>query len=171
MNWNKKTEELQKLITDIRTGKYPYVERSKPEIPWSLYENAICNELSDIVEAIQMFVDYAMNEANIIPNRIRGPGRPSLPPDDITKIMLLQSYLGQPNRQTQSIIYLLSGPLKLKTKFSYKAVKRGYNNRDIYQILIGVFSLTNLFVSNLEKFFSVDGSGTPTSIKQNYATE
>lgn len=59
----------------------------------------------------------------------------------------------------------------MKTNFSYKTIERGYDRRCVNDILNVVFTITNKCVSGLEKIFSVDGSGTPTSIKQNYARD
>lgn len=51
-------------------------------------------------------------------------------------------------------------------EFSYKRIERGYDRKSVDRILDPVFKLTNEPVRELEKVFSVDGSG-PTSINQN----
>ncbi len=56
----------------------------------------------------------------------------------------------------------------MSKSFSYKTIERGYDRECVDKILDMVFRLTNEPVKELEKVFSVDGSGTPTSVKQNY---
>ncbi len=40
------------------------------------------------------FVDEAVKRLNIEKNSEKGPGRPSYPPDDIAKAILMQQYIG-----------------------------------------------------------------------------
>lgn len=172
MNWKQKTEAFQNLIGEIRERTFPYIERPKTKINWSLYDTAQCREVADVVTAIGIFVDFANDEVIPKPEIIKSEaGRPSIPPDDIAKTLLVQSYLGHANRPAEGLAYLFSERLNLKTNFSYKTIERGYDRRSVNEILNAVFTITNKCVSGLEKIFSVDGSGTPTSIKQNYARD
>ncbi len=171
MNWKQKTGALQALITEIREGTYPYIERPQTKIDWSLYDVAQCREIADMILSIGIFVDYAVDRGNLKVSTKKHRGRPLCPPGDIAKILLLQSYLGKPNRPAECLIYLFSEKLRLKSEFSYKTIERGYDRESVNKILIAVFMITNECVSGLEKIFSVDGSGTPTSIKQNYARD
>ena len=86
----------------------------------------------------------------------------------MAKILLLQSYLDVPNRVAEGMIYLFSEKLGLSKGFSYKTIERGYDRESVDEILDMVFNLTNEPVRELERVFSVDGSGTPTSVKLNY---
>jgi hypothetical protein len=104
MNWKQKTEVFQKLIADIRDGTFPYIEMPKPEINWYLYDIAQCREIADMVTGIGIFVDYTVNKVIpkvVIVNKERG--RPPTPPTDITKILLVQSYIGFPNRPAEGL--------------------------------------------------------------------
>lgn len=171
MNWVQKTKQLQETISEIRERTFPYINREPKKIDWSLYDIAQCREISDMISSIGIFVDYAV--ARVLPQSCQEkiPGRPPLPPDDIAKILLLQSYLGEPNRPAQGLVYLFQEKLGLKTEFSYKSIERGYDNKKVHEILRCVFTITDNCVSGLEKIFSVDGSGAPTSIKQNYSND
>lgn len=79
----------------------------------------------------------------------RGPGRPSTPPDDVAKILLLQSYLGVPNPFAEGMVYLFKEKLGLSKGFSYKTIERGYDKECVIKILDMVFSLTNKPVKGL----------------------
>jgi len=171
MNWKQKTESLQSLINDIREGTFAYIEREPKKIDWSLYDVAQCHEVADMISFIGIFVDYAVDKGLPRLEREKTPGRPPLPSDDVAKILLLQSYLGKPNRPAEGMIYIFQEKLRLKTEFSYKTIERGYDRKSVNGILNAVFILTDRCVSGLEKIFSVDGSGASTTIKQNYAKD
>ena len=76
--------------------------------------------------------------------------------------------MGVPNRVAEGLIHLFDGKLGLSQHFLYK-IEGGYDKKSVDRILDMVFQLTNEPIRELEKVFSVDGSGSPTSVIQNYA--
>jgi hypothetical protein len=67
-----------------------------------------------------------------------------------------------------NLINLFDAKLGLSQQFAYKTIEREYDKKSVDHILNVIFQLTNEPVRKLE-MFSVDGSGSPTSVKQNYA--
>jgi transposase len=160
---------LRKIIGQIRERNYPYEERSKKEMNWSDYDSAQCREIVDIINTIRDVVDEA---ASRIASRKEpskpGPGRPPNEPADIVKVLMLQSYFGIPNRPAEGLLILFSDRLGIRSDFSYKTIERGYDRQGVKEILDEVFKLTNEQIQGFETDFSVDGSGSSTSNKQNY---
>ena len=58
----------------------------------------------------------------------------------------------------------------MSQQFAYKTIEREYDKKSVDHILNVIFQLTNEPVRKLE-MFSVDGSGSPASVKQNYAQD
>lgn len=172
MNRKQRGDLLRKIIDQVRKGEFPYEEREKTKINWRDYDIAQCREIADMIDLIRELVDSAAEwiEANL-PSEPKGPGRPPKQASDIAKILLLQSYFGVPNRVAEGLLYLFSEKLGLHDEFSYKTIERGYDRESVNRILDVVFNLTNEPVRGLEEVFSVDASGTPTSVKQNYAKD
>jgi len=172
MNRKQRGDLVRKIITQVREKEFPYKERQKEKINWNDYDIAQCREIADMIDLIRELVDSAVQwiEAHAS-QESKQPGRPPVSASDITKVLLLQSYLGVPNRVAQGFIYLFSEKLGLTEDFSYKTIERGYDRESVNKILNVVFTLTNEPVRELEKVFSVDGSGSPTSNKQNYAQD
>lgn len=169
MNHKQRGDFLRKVIDQVREKEFPYESREKKKVNWSMYDVAQCQEIADMIELIRELVDSAVERLEKLkPKAQRGPGRPPTPPSDVAKVLLLQSYLDVPNRVAEGMIYLFSEKLGLSKGFSYKTIERGYDRESVNEILNMVFNLTNEPVRDLEKRFSVDGSGTPTSVRQNY---
>ena len=172
MNRKQRGDLVRKIIVQVREQEFPYEEREKARINWRDYDIAQCREIADMINLVRELVDTAVKwiEANTPPEP-RGPGRPPKQASDVAKVLLLQSYFGVPNRVAEGLIYLFSEKLGLNDGFSYKTIERGYDRKSVDKILDVVFNLTNEPVHDLEKVFSIDGSGTPTSVKQNYAAD
>ncbi len=173
MNRKQRGDLLRKIIDQVRKGEFPYEEkREKTRINWRDYDIAQCREMADMIDLIRELVDSGEKwmDANM-PSGPRGPGRPPKQAPDIAKVLLLQSYFGAPNRVAEGLLLLFSEKLGLHEEFSYKTIERGYDREDVKKILDVVFNQTNKPVRDLEKVFSVDASGTPTSVKQNYAKD
>jgi len=172
MNRKQRGDLVRNIIDQVRKQEFPYMEREKAKINWRDYDIAQCREIADMINLICELVDSAVKwiDANT-PVEPRGSGRPPKQPSDIAKVLLLQSYFGVPNRVAEGLIYLFSEKLGLNEAFSYKTIERGYDRKSVDKILDVVFNLTNKPVRGLEKVFSIDGSGTPTSVKQNYAAD
>jgi len=173
MNRKQRGDFVRKIITQVREKEYPYEGRPKGKINWNDYDVAQCREIADMIELIRALADSAVDhiEAMLPQGGPKRPGRPPRSASDITKVLLLQSYLGVPNRVAEGLLYLFSEKLGLTEEFSYKTIERGYDRESVDRILTVVFTLTNKPVRELEKVFSADGSGTPTSMKQNYAED
>jgi len=163
---------VRKIITQVREREYPYERRHAKEIRWTSYDVAQCNEIADVIELIRVLVDRAEERLSARnPPSPRGPGRPPVSPADVTKVLLAQSYFGAPNRVAEGILRLLWRNLGLQEPFSYKTIERGYDKAAVNALLDEILTLTNLPVRGLEKIFSIDGSGSPTRSRQNYADD
>jgi len=169
MNHKQRGEFIRDVISKVRDGQSPYISRAKKDMDWGMYDVAQCHEIADMIDMIRDLVDMAVDriekEGGVSES---GPGRPPTPPGDVAKVLLLQSYLNVPNRVAEGMIHLFKEKLGLSKTFSYKTIERGYDKKAVYRILDLVFDLTNEPVRDLETTFSVDGSGSPTSVKQNY---
>jgi len=172
MNRKQRGDFVRKIITQVREKEFPYEGRSRKKINWNDYDVAQCREIADMIGLIRVLVDSAVDHIEaLLPQGPKQPGRPPRSASDIAKVLLLQSYLGVPNRVAEGFLYLFSEKLGLTEEFSYKTIERGYDRESVDRILTVVFTLTNEPVRELEKVFSADGSGTPTSMKQNYAED
>jgi transposase len=172
MNTKQRLEELQTLITQIREKEFPYEERPEKKIDWSLYDLAQCSELGDVLLLIGRIVDVAV--ARLItgaPSNKKSPGRPAISVSDVVKILLAQTYFGFSNRRSEGLLRVAYGPLGLSREFSYKTIERGYDPGRTGELLDEVMSLTNEPVRRLENVFGIDGTGQPTSVKQNYEND
>lgn len=172
MNTKQRTDLLHKILGQVREGEYPYEERPKKPISWSNYDIAQCREIVDMLAMFRELVDEAVKRINARKPKIAsGPGRPPTAPADIAKVLMMQSYFGVPNRPAEGLLILFSERLGISKDFSYKTIERGYDRESVMEILDEVFSLSNEPVQGLETVFSIDGSGSPTSNKQNYAKD
>ena len=172
MNRKQRGEFVRKIIAQVREKEFPYEGRPKEKVNWNDYDLAQCREIADMINLIRELVDSAVKRIEADSRqKSKQPGRPPVPASDIAKVLLLQSYLGVPNRVAEGLIYLFSEKLGLTEEFSYETIERGYDRESVDRILDMVFNLTNEPVRELEKIFSVDGSGSPTSVKQNYAQD
>ena len=96
MNREQRGNLVRKIIGQVRDREYPYKSREKTKINWHDYDLAQCKEIGNMIDLIRELVDSAVKRLELpIP---KGPGRPSVPPSDVAKVLLLQSYLGVPNR-------------------------------------------------------------------------
>ncbi len=172
VDFAKSGEFVRKIIDASRKGEFDYEGRPPPKIDWKAYDVAQAKEMADLIHMIGRFVDVAVQRIEKKRGKTkRGRGRPPTKAGDITKVLLLQSYLGAPNRVAEGIIVLFGEKLGISGEFSYKTIERGYDRRAVNEVLDEVFALTNLSVRGLERIFSVDGSGQTTSNKRNYAQD
>ena len=166
-----KTGELvRKLITAAREGSLEYEHRPPTKVDWGLYDLAQTREIADTLELTRHLVDAA--EARLLSRagrRARKRGRPPTPAADIAKVLLMQTYFGVPNRVAEGLLSLFGEKLGISREFSYKTIERGYDRAAVNRILDEVMTLTNEPVRGLEKVFVPDGTGMPSSGKENYA--
>ncbi|MGI0055114.1 MAG: hypothetical protein ACREBZ_05305 [Thermoplasmata archaeon] len=160
---------LRKVIDTVRSQDFPYDRRAPKKVDWRAYDLAQAHEMADMLQIIRLSVEAADRRLAARSRRRRGRGQPPTPAADVAKVLLMQSYLGVPNRVAEGIVRLLGPSLGLSAEFSYKTVERGYSRADVDALLDEVVVLSNLPVKDLEKVFSVDGSGSPTRKRQNYA--
>jgi transposase len=172
MNTEQRLEALQTLITQIREKEFPYEERPEKKTDWSLYDLAQCSELGDMLLLIGRIVDVAASRLNTgALSNTKNPGRPAISVSDVVKVLLAQTYFGFSNRRSEGLVRVAYGPLGLCREFSYKTIERGYDPWRTGELLDVVMSLTNEPVRRLENIFGIDGTGQPTSIKQNYEND
>ena len=170
MNSEQRLQFLQKLIGQARDQELPYEKRPKKPINWTMYDVAQCNEIVDAMDLIRELVDAAAERVRArSPPPRTGPGRPPTDPADIAKVLLVQSYFGVSNRVAEGLLGLLGPKLGIEGRFSYKTIERGYDREAVNAILDEAMRISNAPIEGLEHAFSIDGSGTPTSMKQNYA--
>jgi len=170
LNTEQREELLHKLIDQARSQELPYEKRPKKRINWSEYDVAQCNEIADALDLIRDIVDTAASRIRARTASERpGPGRPPTDAANIAKALLLQSYLGVSNRVAEGFVRMLGSKLGIDENFSYKTIERGYDREAVNAILDEVLRISNAPIEGLEKTFSIDGSGTPTHMKQNYA--
>lgn len=172
MNRKQRGEKLRQIITQVREREFPYQERPKPKRDWTLYDLAQRSEIPDMLLLIGKLVDVAAMRVGVEKEWENSePGRPRIPVSDVTKALLAQSSFGVSNRRAEGVMRALSGPLGIRAEFSYKTIERGYDPGRTKRILDEVFRLTNEPVRYIESVFGIDGTGQPTSVKQNYAAD
>jgi transposase len=160
---------LKKLLESIECEEYTYEPKEKKRIDWTSYDHAQIHEIDDMLRAIKNMVDLACMRLSIA---VKPPcrGRPPIYPGDKAKAILMQQYFGTSNRVTEGFMILFKEKLGIE-EFSYKTVERAYDDLDVRRILCEVSQITQEPVSDKEHIFSSDGTGLPTSIKQNYERE
>lgn len=162
---------LQRLITQIQNGTFPYDEKTPDPIDWASYDAAQINEINDILNEIRRTVNRVWQRTQPTEeNEDNGPGRPPTHPPDVAKALLVQQYFETSNRQTQGLIQLFKEKLDIQDTFSYKTIERGYDNDDVMRIVDAVRDDAANSVAPHETGFATDGTGLPTSQKINYET-
>ncbi len=163
-------ETVRKIISSVREGTFDYAARPEEKRDWGAYDEAQIHELVDLLEFIRTLVDMAEGRVRERQGRKRrGRGRPPTPAADVTKVLLLQTYLGVPNRVAQGLLLLFRPQLGISREFSYKVIERGYDRKSVNELLDEVVALTNEPVRGLEKVFGPDGTGHPGTVRGNYA--
>jgi len=166
------SETVRKIITQVRTQEFSYKERPPKKINWTQYDRAQIHEIADTLEFIRVLVDTAARRiASRHQESDKKPGRPATGAIDVTKVLLLQSYFGVANRVAEGLLELFWEKLGLQESFSYKTIERGYDRETVNEILNEALRLTNAPVKGLEKVFSIDGSGSPTRMRQSYSAD
>lgn len=168
MRMNHKQQKLDELIKEIKDKEFKYIPREEREIDWSNYDEAQINEINDMLLMIKNTVDEAAMRLGIKGAKFEGPGRPPYPPEDLAKAILTQQYFCVANRMAAGLVLLFKEKMGIKRAFSYKTIERTYDDPLVTLILNEVFKMTQEPVKELEKNFSSDGTGIPTSMKQNW---
>ncbi len=165
-------ETVRKIVTAAREGVLAYEKKERGPRSWSAYDLAQTREIADTLELTRHLVDAAAERlASRAVRRARQRGRPPTPAADIAKVLIMQTYFGVPNRVAEGLLLLFGEKLGISHEFSYKTIERGYDREAVNRLLDKVVELTNVPIQGLEKVFSVDGTGMPSSRKENYAEE
>ena len=163
---------VRKIVTAAREGVLAYEKKEPVPRSWSAYDLAQTREIADTLELTRHLVDAAEERlAARAARRARQRGRPPTPAADIAKVLIMQTYFGVPNRVAEGLLLLFGEKLGISREFSYKTIERGYDREAVNRLLDKVVELTNVPIQGLEKVFSVDGTGMPSSRKENYADE
>jgi hypothetical protein len=144
-------QALKKLLSSIDNGEFTYQKKKKEHIDWTVYDCAQIHEISNMLKKIRDAVDHACIELDS-DSRPRSRGRPPVHPGDVT----------------QGFIQLFKEKLGITSEFSYKTIGRGYERKDVREILERIHELTQVPILDEEHDFSIDGTGLSTSIKQNH---
>ena len=168
MRMDRKQRKLDKLIRELKDKEFKYIPREEREIDWSKYDEAQLNEINDMLLMIRDTVDEAALRLGIKEAKFEGPGRPPYPPEDLAKATLMQQYFGVANRGAAGLVLLFKEKMGIKHAFSYKTIERAYDDPFVTLILNEVFKMTQEPVKEVEKNFAADGTGIPTSMKQNW---
>ncbi len=161
---------LRKIVLAARTNVLAYEERTSVPRDWSAYDLAQTREIADTLTITRHLVDLAEERVRArAGGRARPRGRPTTPAADIAKVLIMQTYFDVPNRVAEGLLLLFAEKLGLSREFSYKTIERGYDRKAVNRILDEVVALTNAPVRGLEKVFAPDGTGHPSSRKENYA--
>lgn len=165
---NKKQQQLNRLIEQLKNDEFKYVPREEREIDWSRYDRAQINEINDMLLLIRDSVDEAALRLGLDEVLKKGPGRPQNPPSDLAKAVLMQQYFCVSNRTAEGLVKLFMEKMGIRNSFSYKTIERAYEDPLVVLILQEIFRLTQEPVKEKEHVFGPDGTGLPTSMKQNW---
>lgn len=179
MPTSKKQQQLNDIIADLRGKKineirHRFEYRSKEikdNIDWTAYNQAQIEEIDNQLILIKNMVADA---AKRIFAQIDPSGREGKPPKNAAnkaKAVLIQQYFMASDRLTAGLVWFLREKLGVTEKLTPKDVERAYDNSDVIAILMELFAMTNEPFRDKETKFSIDGSGMPTSIKQNYESD
>ncbi len=162
-------KNFNKIMEKLKNNEFKYTPKEEKEIDWAKYDKAQINEINKMLLFIKDMVDEACRrlKTDEIPEK-KERGRPSKPPRDLAKAVLIQQYFGASNRVTEGLTNLFREKMEIRSRFSYKAIERAYEIPEVTIILQEVFKIVQEPISNKEHNFSIDGSGLPTSTKQNY---
>lgn len=167
--------KLAKLVRDIRdrspdlTEKFKYKPREEKQIDWTRYTEAQVDEIYDYLVLVKNMADEAERRMGHLADTAGKVGRPPKSAFDKAKAILIQQYFEVSNRVAAGLIKILN--VGIKTDLTYKDIERAYSNPHVLAIMCTIFDMCNEPVRDRETRFSIDGSGLPNSIKQNYANE
>lgn len=167
--WSRE-ERLREIVTQVRSGEFPYEGKEEKKIDFAAYNKAQINEIADVLEMIRDVVEVASARLQKAGNP-KTPGRPPTPAEDIVKVLLMQSYFGISNRAAEGFLRLFKEKLRISSHFSYKTIERGYDPERSKELLDVIFRVTNEVGNSFENKFGIDGTGDPTNMKVNYESK
>ena len=163
-------KEFDKLLQDLKDKKFKYEPKETKSIDWASYDLAQLHEINEQLLLVRRLVDEAAERLGT-GKRENGVGKPPKSAADKAKAILVQQYFGVSNRLAAGLMILFDDKLGIEEEFTYKTIERAYGDSKVIQILELVFELTNEPVADKETKFSIDGSGMPRSVKQNWAQD
>jgi hypothetical protein len=93
----KDQKKFNELVKELKDKKFKYEQKDEKQINWSKYDKAQIHEVNDMLLLIAEYVDEAAIRLGIEKNPEKGHGRPSYPPDDVAKAVLMQRTFGTIN--------------------------------------------------------------------------
>lgn len=160
-------KKLWFLLKGYEEGWLKYEPKEKKEIDFNKYTVAQVNEINNVLLLIRRIVD----EAYMSIPEFYETGRPSKSACDKAKAILMQQFFQCSNRVAEGFVKLFREKLGMKESLTYKDIERAYENPEVALILHVAHQLSNEPVAGKEKDFAIDGTGMPSSIKQNYAND
>lgn len=161
--------KLTQLIKDVRAREYKYIPREDKPIDWASYTEAQYNEMADYLNLAREIIDEIKREMRHIDQG--KVGRPPKSCFNLAKAVMVQQYFETSNRVTAGLMRVLKEKLNITEDLTYKDIERAYENPNVILVLKLLFEKTQEPVKRLEKDFTGDGTGLPSSIKQNYAED
>lgn len=170
---------LSKLVSDIRDKdaptdlsgkKFKYKPKEPKPRDWFRYTEAQVNEMNDFLVLVKNMVDVTMEKLDYI-TESKVSGRQHKSPFNLAKAVLLQQYFEASNRVAASLVQVFKEKVGITEDLTYKDIERAYSHRDVQDILDRIILMTNEPIKDKETKFSIDGTGMPTSIKQNYESD
>lgn len=132
---------------------------------WREYEMDVCARTRAAMSSFGPLIDEAASSIKLYAGRGR---RPSLSPQQKTKLLLIKLLVGKSNRTFSNMLALFSSMTGIDV--SYKSVERLYSDEGIRLLLSNVFCLIlrKSGVSGIDA--CGDGTGYSLTIKKHYAS-
>ncbi|KXA89236.1 hypothetical protein AKJ57_05610, partial [candidate division MSBL1 archaeon SCGC-AAA259A05] len=130
-------KRLEGFIDKLKNDEIDYElpEDESSGVNWSSYDKAQVNELRDMLLFVRNSVDEAVERLGFDNDSEKGRGRPSYPPEDLAKGVLLQQYFEVSNRVAAGFVDLFKEKLGIEEAYSYKTLERAYDNPYVAMIL------------------------------------
>lgn len=179
MRIGKDQRKLNDLINDLKgveTGelrqKFKYKSKEHADsIDWTSYNQAQFEELDNQLILIRNMVDEAANALGDAVEPSGREGRPAKKASDKAKALLIQQYFMATDRFAAGLVWFLREKLGITERLTPKDIERAYDDSDVIAMLMEVLRMSNEPVKGIDNKFTIDGTGMPTSIKQNYASD
>jgi len=160
-------KRLNWLLECFEKGWKRYESKDDKPINWSKYTQAQIDEIDNFLTLVREIINDAVH---YVYDR-EGPGRPPKSAEDKAKAILVQQFFQCSNRMAEGLVWLFREKLRIRERLTYKNIECAYDDPQVLEILHRAFLLTNEPVAGKESDFTIDGTGQPTSIKQNYAND
>lgn len=162
-------KKLRRILEHLDKGwlKYEPKKENKNAVNWASYDEAQVYEIINFLNMVKNIIDEAWSYVPIE----KKPGNQPKDLSDKAKAILLQQYFQTSNRVTAGLVRLFRKNLGVTESLTYKDIERAYDDTDVMLIISKAFELCNKPLKDKEKNFSIDGTGLPTTISQNYSRD